>query len=53
MRREKGRAVAVGILCAVAATIALWSGPLEAASGSLHSGSSASVSVLSTSHAAK
>ena len=38
MRNRKGRAVAVGILCATAASIGLWSGPLASASGALHSG---------------
>jgi hypothetical protein len=38
MRVHKGRAVALGILCSVAATVAVWSGPLAAASGDLHSG---------------
>ena len=57
MGKPRGRAIAVGFLCAVAATIALWSGPLEAASGALHSGlhsgSSAGVTMVSASHAAK
>ena len=38
MRNHPGRAVAVGILCSVAATIGLWSGALASASGALHSG---------------
>jgi hypothetical protein len=38
MRVHKGRAVAIAILCAVAATVAVWSGPLAAASQDLHSG---------------
>jgi hypothetical protein len=37
MQKRRGRAVAVGILCSIAATVALWAGPLESASGSLHS----------------
>ena len=37
---HKGRAAAVGLLCAIAATVALWSGPLAAASGALHSDAS-------------
>ncbi len=37
MGNRKGRAVAVGILCAIAATIGLWSGALASASGALHS----------------
>jgi hypothetical protein len=36
MRVHKGRAAAVGILCAIAATVAVWSGPLFAASSALH-----------------
>jgi hypothetical protein len=43
MRLHKGKAIAAGILCAVAATVALWSGPLASASGALHSGTSAAV----------
>ena len=41
MRMHKGRAVAAGILCAVAATVAVWSGPLFAASSALHASSQA------------
>jgi hypothetical protein len=36
MRNHPGRAIAVGILCSIAATVTLWSGPLAAASGALH-----------------
>jgi hypothetical protein len=32
-----GRAIAAGLLCAVAATVALWSGPLLSASSAMHS----------------
>lgn len=39
MRVHKGRATATGILCAIAATVAVWSGPLFAASGALHASS--------------
>jgi hypothetical protein len=39
MRKHPGRVIAAGILCAIAATVALWSGPLESASGALHSSS--------------
>lgn len=53
VRRPRGRAIAVGVLCAVAATITLWSGPLESASGALHSGADAGASVASISHPAK
>lgn len=31
-----GRTIAAGFLCAVAATVALWSGPLASASSALH-----------------
>jgi hypothetical protein len=37
MRIHPGRAIAAGILCSIAATVALWSGPLASASGALHS----------------
>jgi ferric-dicitrate binding protein FerR (iron transport regulator) len=53
VRRPRGRAIAAGVLCAVAATIALWSGPLKAASGALHSGADAGASVVSVPHTAK
>ncbi len=39
MRVHKGRAVAAGLLCAIAATVAVWSGPLFAATGALHGSS--------------
>jgi hypothetical protein len=38
MESHKGRVAAAGILCAIAATVAVWSGPLaSAATGELHS----------------
>ena len=37
MRNHPGRAIAVGILCSIAATVTLWSGPLASASSALHS----------------
>jgi hypothetical protein len=43
MRLQKGRVIGAGILCAIAATVAVWSGPLAAASGTLHSGGPAAV----------
>jgi hypothetical protein len=43
MRVHRGRAVAAGLLCAVAATIAVWSGPLLSASSAMHSGAASSV----------
>jgi hypothetical protein len=48
MRNRRGRAVAVGILCAIAATVGLWSGPLASASGALHSGSQGQVQATSS-----
>jgi hypothetical protein len=53
MRKLRGKAIAAGALCAVAATVALWSGPLESASGALHAGAAAGVPAVSTVHAAK
>jgi hypothetical protein len=32
-----GRTIAAGFLCAVAATVAVWSGPLASATSALHS----------------
>jgi hypothetical protein len=37
MRKHPGRAIAVGILCSIAATVTLWCGPLASASSALHS----------------
>lgn len=51
--RPKGRAIAAGILCALAATVALWSGPLAAASSALHSGPPMQLQVRSTPHVAR
>jgi hypothetical protein len=48
MRIHKGRAAAVGLLCAVAATVTLWSGPLSAASGALHSSGQATAQAHTT-----
>ena len=45
MQLHKGRVIAAGILCAMAATVGVWSGPLAAASGTLHSGTPASAQV--------
>jgi hypothetical protein len=44
MRNHPGRVIAAGILCSIAATFALWSGPLASASSSLHSGAAQHVS---------
>jgi hypothetical protein len=45
MKLHKGRVIAAGILCAIAATVGVWSGPLAAASGTLHSGAPTPVPV--------
>jgi hypothetical protein len=50
MRVHKGRAIAAGILCAIAATVAVWSGPLFAASSALHASGHAQVHTSITSH---
>jgi hypothetical protein len=38
-RRKKGGVAAVGLLCAVAATVAVWSGPLASATAAFHASS--------------
>jgi hypothetical protein len=50
MRSYQGRMIAAGILCSVAATVAVWSGPLAAASGALHANAAAQVQASSGSH---
>ena len=45
MRNHPGRAIAVGILCSIAATVTLWSGPLASASSALHSSATQHVQV--------
>ena len=45
MRNHPGRLIAVGILCSIAATVTLWSGPLASASGALHSSTTQQVQV--------
>jgi hypothetical protein len=47
MRNHPGRVIAAGILCSIAATFALWGGPLTSASGALHSSSAQHVSLNS------
>jgi hypothetical protein len=37
MALHKGKAVAAGVLCALAATVTVWSGPLASASATFHS----------------
>jgi hypothetical protein len=51
MQIRSGRTVAVGILCAIAATVGLWSGALASASGALHSGAQVQVQSTSSHHA--
>jgi hypothetical protein len=51
MRVHRGRAAAAGVLCAVAATVALWSGPLLSASSAMHSGATATAAVTAHSSA--
>jgi hypothetical protein len=50
MRNYKGGAIAAGVLCSIAATIAVWSGPLAAASGALHSNAAAPAQVSTVTH---
>jgi hypothetical protein len=38
-RRKKGGVAAIGLLCAVAATVAVWSGPLASATSGFHASS--------------
>jgi hypothetical protein len=38
-RRKKGGVAAIGLLCAVAATVAVWSGPLASATAGFHGSS--------------
>ena len=49
MRNRRGRAIAVGILCSIAATVGLWSGALASASGALHSSTQTPAQVQATS----
>jgi hypothetical protein len=53
MRIDNGRAVAAGLLCAIAATVAVWSGPLFAASSALHASSQAAAHTVSHSRTAR
>ena len=45
MKLHKGRVIAAGVLCAMAATVAVWSGPLASASGTFHTNAPAPVHV--------
>ena len=42
MQLHNGRVAATGILCAIAATVGVWSGPLASASGTFHTAAPAS-----------
>jgi hypothetical protein len=48
MRVHRGRAVAVGLLCAVAATVAVWSGPLLSASSAMHTGTTSTATATAS-----
>jgi hypothetical protein len=48
MRVHRGRAVAAGLLCVVAATVALWSGPLLGASTAMRSAPAAATAATAT-----
>ena len=45
MQLHKGRVVATGVLCAIAATVGVWSGPLASASGTFHTAAPAAAHV--------
>jgi hypothetical protein len=45
LTRTPGRTIAAGLLCAMAATVAVWSGPLAAATTDLHTSDTPSVHV--------
>jgi hypothetical protein len=47
MRNHPGRVIVAGILCSIAATVAVWSGPLASASGALHTSATQHVSASS------
>ena len=53
MHIHKGRAAAAGVLCAIAATVAVWSGPLFAASSALHASGQPTVHAVSHSQTAR
>ena len=53
MRMHKGKAVAAGILCAVAGTVAVWSGPLFAASSALHASVAPPAHTVGHNHSAR
>ncbi len=51
MELHKGRVIAAGILCALAATVTVWSGPLASASATFHTAATATASASAPSHA--
>jgi len=53
MSVNKGRVAAAGLLCAIAATVAVWSGPLFSASSALHASSQPPMHTVSHSHPAR
>ena len=53
MRIHRGRAAAAGLLCAIAATVVVWSGPLFAASSALHASGQPPAPTISQSHTAR
>jgi hypothetical protein len=53
VKKHPGRALAVGILCTIAATVTLWSGPLASASSALHSGTPTQVHLSPASSAGR
>lgn len=53
MKNRPGRTIAAGILCSIAATVTLWSGPLASASGALHSSATQHVQLSPTSTAGR
>lgn len=53
MSVDKGRAAATGLLCAIAATVAVWAGPLFAASSALHASSQPATHTVSHGHTAR
>jgi hypothetical protein len=53
MRIHMGKTVAAAVLCAIAATVAVWSGPLVAASSSLHASGQAPAHTVRYGHPAR
>ncbi len=53
MRVHRVRAAAAGLLCVVAATVALWSGPLLSASSAMHSAPATATATIQTHSSAR